>query len=157
MREGYDVAQICLNGHVANSYTVNRPQFSKKFCDKCGAETIASCLQCNSPIRGGYWGGGLSGYTVPAFCINCGQPFPWTQAKLQAAHELAEELDTISEQDRAMLQKSIDELIKDTPSTSVAATRFKKIMVKAGQGTASMFREILVDVLSETARKVLFP
>lgn len=158
MREGYDVAQICQNGHVTNSSTINFPQSSKKFCDKCGAETIVSCPQCNFSVRGAYWGSvGLSRYTAPAFCINCGQPFPWTQAKLQAAHQLTEELDTISEEDRAMLQQSIDDLVRDTPSTSLAATRFKKIMIKAGQGTASIFRDILVDILSETTKKMLFP
>ena len=157
MREGYDVAQICQNGHVANDSTINFPALNQKFCAKCGAATITSCPQCNFQIRGTYWGGGISRYEIPAFCTNCGQAFPWTEAKLHAAHELAEELDGISEQERVILQKSIDELVKDTPSTPVAITRFKKIMAKAGQGTASMFREILVDVLSETAKKALFP
>ena len=72
-------------------------------------------------------------------------------------NELAQEIDNISDEDRIVLQKSIDELAKDTPSTPVAVTRFKKIMVKAGQTTAGMFREILVDVLSEAAKKALFP
>src|SRR3990172_9476072 len=144
--EGYDVAQICQNGHVANSTTRNMPEFNQKFCEKCGSATITNCPECNSPIRGSYWGGGLTGrYMTPSFCINCGQPFPWTKSKLQAAHELAQELDNVTEEDRAILHQSIDDLVKDTPSTTVAATRFKKIMVKVGQGAASMFREILVD------------
>ena len=156
--EGYDVAQICQNGHVANSTTRNMPEFNQKFCEKCGSATITNCPECKSPIRGSYWGGGLTGrYMTPSFCINCGQPFPWTKSKLQAAHELAQELDNVTEEDRAILHQSIDDLVKDTPSTTVAATRFKKIMVKVGQGAASMFREILVDVLSEAAKKALFP
>ena len=89
--------------------------------------------------------------------MKCGHPFPWTKSKLQAAHELAQEIDNISDEDRAILQKSIDDLVKDTPATPVAATRFKKIMVKVGQTTAGMFREILVDVLSEAAKKAMFP
>ena len=94
---------------------------------------------------------------MPSFCINCGQPYPWTKSILQAAHELAQEIDNISDEDRVVLQKSIDELVKDTPSTPVAATRFKKIMVKVGQATTGLFREILVDVLSEAAKKAMFP
>ena len=155
--EGYDVAQICQNGHVANSSSKNLPEFNQKFCERCGSATITNCPDCNSPIRGSYWGSMSGGYDVPSFCINCGQPFPWTKSKLQAAHELAEEIDNISDEDRIVLQKSIDELVKDTPSTPVAVTRFKKIMVKVGQTTAGMFREILVDVLSEAAKKALFP
>jgi len=155
--EGYDVAQICLNGHVANSSFTRSPQFNQDFCESCGSATITSCPECNSPIRGYYSGRVLGSYNAPSFCINCGQPFPWTKSKLQAAHELAQELDNISDEDRIVLQKSIDELVKDTPSTPVAATRFKKIMVKVGQTTAGMFREILVDVLSEAAKKAMFP
>ena len=155
--EGYDVAQICQNGHVANSSFIDFPQFNQNFCEKCGASTITKCQDCNAPIRGYYRGSMSGGYDVPSFCINCGQPYPWTKSRLQAAHELAQEIDNISDEDRIVLQKSIDELAKDTPSTPVAVTRFKKIMVKAGQTTAGMFREILVDVLSEAAKKALFP
>ena len=155
--EGYDIAQICLNGHLANGSFVRRPQFNEDFCESCGSPTITNCPECKSPIRGYYIGGGMSIYTTPSFCIKCGQPYPWTKSKLQAAHELAKEIDNISDEDRVVLQKSIDELVKDTPSTPVAATRFKKIMVKVGQTTAGMFREILVDVLSEAAKKALFP
>ena len=155
--EGYDVAQICQNGHVANSSSQNLPEFNQKFCERCGSVTITNCPDCNSPIRGSYWGSMSGGYDVPSFCINCGQPFPWTKSKIQAAHELAQEIDNISDDDRIILQKSIDDLVKDSPSTSLAVTRFKKIMVKVGQTTAGMFREILVDFLSEAAKKALFP
>ena len=97
------------------------------------------------------------GYKAARFCFNCGHPFPWTGAKIQAAHDLAKEFDNLSDEDRGILEKSIDDLIKDSPATTVAATRVKKIMLKAGAGTASMFREILVDVVSEAAKKMLFP
>jgi hypothetical protein len=151
------VAQICQNGHLANSSSKNLPQFNQKFCERCGSATITNCPDCNSPIRGSYWGTFSTGYGVPSFCINCGQSFPWTKSKLQAAHELAQEIENISDDDRLVLQNSINDLVKNTPSTPLAVTRFKKIMVKVGQTTASMFREILVDVLSEAAKKALLP
>lgn len=155
--EGYDVAQICQNGHVANSSYKRYPEFNQKFCEQCGSATITNCPDCNFPIRGSYLDSFASHYTAPSFCVNCGQPFPWTKMRLQAAHELAQEMENISDEDKAILQKSIDDLAKDTPSTPVAVARFKKIMVKVGQTTASMFREILVDVLSEATKKALFP
>lgn len=155
--EGYDVAQICQNGHVVNSSFVDYPQHNQNFCEQCGSATIIKCPDCNTPIRGYYRGSMSLNYIVPSFCINCGQPYPWTKSKLQAAHELAQEIENISDEDRIVLQKSIDDLVKDSPSTPVAVTKFKKIMVKVGQTTAGMFREILVDVLSEAAKKALFP
>jgi hypothetical protein len=155
--EGYDVAQICQNGHIVNGGFIDYPQHNQNFCEHCGSATITKCPDCNTTIRGYYRGSMTLSYIVPSFCINCGQPYLWTKAKLQAAHELAQEIENISDEDRIILQKSIDELVKDSPSTPVAVTRFKKIMVKVGQTTAGMFREILVGVLSEAAKKALFP
>ena len=50
----YDIAQICINGHVINSMSKSHPEHNKKFCDKCGAPTITNCPKCNTPIRGHY-------------------------------------------------------------------------------------------------------
>ena len=157
-QEGYDVAQICENGHVANSFTQHSPEFNQTFCQTCGAATMTKCPGCQAPIRGGYWGGGfVRECELPKFCINCGKRFPWTSLKIRAATDLAKELDSITDQDRSMLEESIGELTKDTPSTQVAAVKFKKVMAKAGTSAASMFRDILTDVLSETAKKILWP
>ncbi len=155
--EVYDVAQICQNGHVINTSFIDYPQLNQNFCKKCGTATITQCPACKASIRGYYRNSGSLNYDIPSFCINCGQPYPWTKLKLQAAHELAQEIDNITDEDRIILQKSIDELVKDTPLSPLATTRFKKIMLKVGQTTANIFREILMDVLSETAKKALFP
>jgi len=47
-------------------------------------------------------------------------------------------------------------MIRDDPRTTVAATRFKKIISNVGKATADGFKDILVDVLSETAKKILW-
>ena len=155
--EGYDIAQICQNGHVTNNYTQQSPEFNEKFCQKCGAATITKCPNCDSPIRGGYLEACVLPYEAPKFCINCGEQFPWTRSKIEAANDLAKELSSIDDQDRNVLKNSINELTKDTASTQVAALKFKKVMAKAGNSAASMFRDILTDVLSETAKKILWP
>ena len=93
---------------------------------------------------------------VPAFCPDCGKPYPWTEAKLKAARELADELDNLSLEERETLKKSLDDIIRDTPQTAVAATRFKRLVAKAGQVTANGFRDTLVDILSEAAKKIIW-
>lgn len=50
--DGYDVAQICTNGHSITSALATVPGAAKKFCDECGAETIFACPNCEHPIRG---------------------------------------------------------------------------------------------------------
>ncbi len=94
---------------------------------------------------------------LPIFCPDCGKPYPWTEAKLKAAQELADGLDNLSKEERDILKKSLDDIVRDTPQTVVAATRFKKIVAKAGKVAADGFRDILVDVLSEAAKKVIWP
>jgi hypothetical protein len=155
----YDTAQICQNGHVINSFSTTESEYNQKYCEKCGAPTITLCPKCQTPIRGKLIDefSFMGNYLRPSFCINCGNPYPWTESKLIAAHELANEVGDLNEEDRNILQTSIDDLVKDTPSSNVAAIRFKKIMQKVGPVVATMFREILIDVLSETAKKMLFP
>jgi hypothetical protein len=155
--DGYDQAQVCPNGHVANSSMHNMPEDNKAFCDRCGEATINSCPKCQGAIRGTYWGTFPVPYHPPSFCSKCGASFPWTASRLRAALDLAATLDTISPTDRSDLEAAIPDLVKDTPDAQVGAVKFKKIMLKAGEGVATMFRDILTDVLSETAKKVLLP
>jgi hypothetical protein len=157
--EGYDVAQICLNGHVINSTTQRFPQFNKKFCPRCGQATISQCQQCSNSIQGEYHGGALviASWPAPAFCINCGASHPWTQSRLAAARELALDSEHLNDADKETLSKSLDDLVKDTPFTPVTANRFKKLMVKVGKEGAAAFRDILVDIVSDTAKKIIWP
>jgi len=161
MREDwYDVAQICLNGHVINASSRRYPQYNKKFCDKCGAATITSCQDCNTEIQGRFYSPHLidcTRYKIPSFCYNCGKPYPWTKTKLKAAQELALEMENLSPDEKEVLTKSIDDIVKDTPETSLAATRIKKLLSKAGKTAASAFRDLVVDIASETAKKLLKP
>ena len=152
----YDTAQICTNGHVINEQLISSPHINKKFCDRCGAPTITKCQYCRATIKGPYhFGPNTSSWTRPSFCDDCGKPYPWTEATVKAAKELADELDKLSLEEREMLKKSIDDIIRDTPQTTVAATRFKKLIIKAGQPAAKAFRDLFVDVASETAKKII--
>lgn len=39
----YDVAQICLSGHTTMRSAHSSPEVTKKFCPKCGEQTITTC------------------------------------------------------------------------------------------------------------------
>ena len=155
----YDVAQICENGHVANSMAHDHPDINQDHCHKCGAPTIMGCPSCQTAIRGYYHVPGIidiDDYAAPAFCYKCGKPFPWTDARLRAAKDLADELDDLTSDQRESLKKSLDDLVRETPSTRVAETRFKKIMRKAGTDSYEGMRSLLKDIVSETVRKTIF-
>lgn len=156
----YDTAQICLNGHIINKSTIDSPQHNQKYCAKCGSLTITNCQSCNTAIRGYYHMEGVYGfddYSLPSFCHNCGKSYPWTEAKIKAAQELAFELDNLTQEEKENLNKSLHDIIRDTPETTVAATRVKKLFAKAGKGVAEGFKNILVDIISEAAKKMIWP
>lgn len=161
--EGFDTAQVCMNGHVINACSQRSPEFNQKHCDECGARTITICQLCESLIRGlrmntTILGGDARRDTVPpSFYYECGAAYPWVKDKLDAARELADILDDLNETEKEQLKLSLDALVKDSAKTPVAAMRFKQLVAKAGQGTADAFREILVSVVVEAARKQVWP
>ena len=99
--------------------------------------------------------GNLSWFTPPSFCHDCGKPYPWTEAKLKAARELTDLLENLSPEERDILKKTFDDIIRDTPQTAVAATKFKRIAAKVGKVAAEQLRQLIVDIASETAKKII--
>ncbi|MHB8410427.1 MAG: DUF2321 domain-containing protein [Candidatus Acidiferrales bacterium] len=159
-RRGYDTAQVCLNGHLINAYTLTRPDHSERFCAKCGAETITQCQECKTPIRGYYHVPrvyGPSPKNPPAFCHECGKPYPWTEKRIEAARELADESVELDSGEKESLKATFSDLLRDTPKTPLAAQRFQKLWAKMKGPTAGAMRDILVQIASETATKLMFP
>ena len=154
----YDTAQICMNGHVVNTTAATSPQPNQKHCADCGAQTIMACPSCNVQIRGYYHSGypNSSDYHKPSYCHNCGTAFPWTVSSLEAARELADEFDTLTQEEKEQLKNSFPDLVKSTPRTTVAETRFKKLMKKAGSEAYDGMKSILIDVVSEAVKKSVF-
>jgi hypothetical protein len=155
----YDVLQVCLNGHKITEMLKSHPENGMDYCPNCGAATISNCKKCHTTIQGYKHMSGVifPGSSVPAFCHVCGNAYPWTEARLEAARELAEETEGLTKEDRQTLSASLDDLVRDTPRTTLAAARFKRIAAKAGKASADAFKEILIRVISETAKKLIWP
>ena len=163
MNKDYGNAQICLNGHII-TYKANDLHLIQNFCPTCGQKVIIRCDNCETPIRGGiryesqidppyrYYS---NPYVRPAYCYNCGHPFPWTRSAQQAAFELVE-LSPLNDSEKSELKSSIDNLLIDSPKTSVSVTKFKMYVGKAGSEIAKGLRDILVDLVSETVKKSIW-
>jgi hypothetical protein len=155
----YDVAQVCPNGHVVNWATIESPTHNKKYCEKCGEPTLSSCPSCHMSIRGEYHvprviSMGSYDLPPPAFCHNCGKAFPWTERKQQAAIDLFIE-ETQDQEEQREFRESVEQITKDTPQANVASKRIMRLLGKVGKGTASAIRDILVNLASEGAKKIL--
>lgn len=153
----YDVALICKNGHVKNSYFHEHSEKNSAFCPSCGSPTIHCCPNCNKDIKGhdlsefGY----MYNYEVPAFCEYCGSPFPWTESALQNAYLLIQEEEELSEQQKDSIIKSLPDIISETPRTNLAVVRVKKGIASAGKFTAEAIRQFVIDFGCELAIKSL--
>lgn len=154
----FGVAQICLNGHPVTGELDRFPEKAEKYCTYCGAQTITDCPQCQTRIRGKQSGGGFmysSGYRAPNNCHECGKPYPWIEAKLEAARELAAE--ELEPDDAQVLGDALPDLVANTPKTPVAAGRVKRILNKVGPAAGEGFKEILIGVIAETAKRAIWP
>lgn len=151
----FRAAEICLNGHVTTSLVDSMPQFREKYCSHCGEVTITKCPNCDSSIRGSYDDPDrllLPKYIRPSYCNNCGKPFPWTERSLQAANELMASSGKFDEPELIQFKDDLVTLVKDTPQSQVASYRVRAFLLKAGKEITSIARDILVDMISETAK-----
>jgi hypothetical protein len=78
----HDAMQVCLNGHFITDSYYDHPDFRKRFCTSCGAETIHKCPNCAQDIKGRYVMASVIDLTssstpVPKLCEYCGKNFPW--------------------------------------------------------------------------------
>ena len=89
-------------------------------------------------------------YPVPHFCHECGQAYPWTAAGLKEVQDLADEVETFS-------QESLDDIVRDTPRTSLASKRFRRLLDKAGPTAATAIKDILVNLVTESAKRHIWP
>jgi hypothetical protein len=158
--DGYDVAQICMNGHVVNDSSVSFPQSNANYCQQCGEKTITACPKCSVPIRGDYHASGVAAFTgltqAPGFCHQCGAPYPWTESRLSAAREYVRELERLTDNEKGILERSLDDLVRDTADTPVAALRFKTLTAKAGPAAIEVLKGILIEVMKDSAKRVIF-
>ena len=116
------------------------------FCSECGAPTLDACQDCKSPILKGH---------RPAYCGQCGKPFPWTEISLTTAREYTDELDELSSEDKLALKATFADLTVDSPKTEIAANRFKKILLKLAPDVAETIRKTIVEIASTTAVKLI--
>lgn len=153
-------ATYCFNGHFVDAPdpTINtrearqhshkryieRMQSGKRaFCTKCSAETIHACINCKNEIELQESG------DRPSYCGSCGKAYPWTESTLQAAQAYADEIENLTDDDKAMLKRSFPILTSDTAETPLAISRYKRLMEKAGPVASKAMWQIMTTIVTE--------
>jgi hypothetical protein len=152
MAEFPEGVQMCMRGHVLNEVARWNPGANMKFCPQCGGASTTECSTCRSPITSA--GNPYREFVRPAFCAECGKPFPWTETGLTAADELTDELD-LTATEKNTLKGDIRDLTSETPRTPLAASRFKKFISKVTPEAGKALLQIVVSVATEEAKKKL--
>jgi hypothetical protein len=74
--------------------------------------------------------------------------------KLQAASALTDELN-VNDADRAKIRQSLADIAKDTPATSLAVIRLKKMVGSAKDAVGQALWKMAVEIATEAAKKSL--
>jgi hypothetical protein len=155
----YEIALVCENGHLLTALLETSGKGADPFCPKCGARTLSACPACAARIRGHYNVPYVlslkSNYRQAGYCYSCAAPMPFTEKALQAAASLAADLEALSVEVRDIRVNALPDQFAETPMTPVATNRFKRIVVKTGAGAADTFHDLLVDMLSDAAKKTI--
>lgn len=163
-----DTAQICKNGHVINTSCKYDPHSCSAFCPQCGEKTIKTCQHCQMPIRGDSYTEELfldnitdtvklnHCYQVPAYCHNCGKPYPWTESLLQEADTIIDSFDELTEEQRKLLKDKFPDLLTETPRTISSALTFSKLINGLTSVGSAVGKGFLVSLLEKHVPETLF-
>ena len=126
----YDVMQACLNGHIITSTAKTDPQDLRKRCSKCGEETITHCPKCNTEILGcehiphlGHSGPS----EPPAYCHECGAPYPWTERRKSTLGQQPESSTVVT--DDVFVVHGHDEEMKQSAARALSQLELKPIIL----------------------------
>jgi hypothetical protein len=90
---------------------------------------------------------------APKFCSECGNPYPWTEKGIQLAKELADTAKGLNRKEKAILQDSISDIVLETPSAEVSASKIKQLTEKSGPWISEALAKVLAGIVSEFLMK----
>jgi hypothetical protein len=152
---GFYTAVVCRDGHVLTPISELQPEEATPFCPDCASPTLAKCESCGTPIPGMTKGSMALGpaFVPPVYCRYCSAAMPWTAARLDALHELTGILEGLNDDERATLNRSWDELTRDTARTQIAVVQVKRVLPKIAGAGADAVKKILTEIATEAVRR----
>ena len=125
------------------------------FCEKCGSAIISKCPHCGNTIQGrsdGSFGYAVE-YTVPSYCKDCGEPYPWTSSAIQTAMDILAEDENLSTDTYEKIVEILPDVVTETPKTQLAVIRLKKVFASIGKFAAEGLRQFIIDFGCEVVKQ----
>jgi len=151
-----DTALICEKGHIITDGIRYNSNLVVKYCTRCGSKTHSKCPNCNEDIKGSVYYDdrfepanplpvhGKMLETLPYYCDNCANPYPWTVYIKKLFHEYAILIE--DRNDRDSFSEYIDDLIIDSPRTSYATHQTKTILSRISDSSlAKNIRSLIIE------------
>ncbi|MBL8759991.1 MAG: DUF2321 domain-containing protein [Phycisphaerae bacterium] len=162
---GYYEGLVCENAHKVARRTFGNHAEGTEYCDQCGAKAHCQCPSCRKMIRGGEVPATIDNrrnasaddktWPLPWYCYACGQAYPWTQRKIDAAQQLVDELEELTTFEREGLKTSIPDLMSQTPNSDLAAIRWRQAIGKVSAISQQILVKLLADIAAESIKKAL--
>ena len=88
-----------------------------------------------------------SEYKIPAYCHNCGEPYPWTKAALDAAAELIdEEMNELTGEEKSTFKAALPDVVAQNPRTTLASRRISKCLKKIAPTIKKHLNRFFIDL-----------
>lgn len=142
----YYNAAVCINGHIIDN-TLYDEDTVDNFCNKCGGKIVTTCSNCGTKIRGQI----ISRHIVVpveqrkphSYCHECGNPYPWTEKAIFAMMKILRE-EKLDNELISSIEDSIPDMLSETPGSSLAVIRLKKILSAVGKVTGDTILKFVV-------------
>ena len=149
----YDVLQVCWHGHLLTAHLKTMPESGKRFCTECGGKAISECPDCLAPIRGAPTRALVPKISVPNNCHACGVPYPWRQAAIANAIEVAQaEVDAAQAEEVEQLVHSI---AAKSPRAEADAMKLGKMLSGISSGAREVVRKAFIEIAAEAIVRVI--
>lgn len=146
----------CCCGHF-----VIRSHYAAKdeLCELCGYEMIDRCPECGTIVKewdlSGVFNFSGSDDMLPAYCANCGNPYPWTVEALKMVAGVLEEETELSGEEQEHLIAAMPDILAETPNTTATVELFRSTMLSGGEHVAGTLRGIVRECGCRAAKRQL--
>lgn len=101
---------------------MNKPIYSGTMCNVLEGRKLSSHISGYKDVKIS------AAVDVPAYCHNCGKPYPWTEATMRAAEHIIDMLDELTPDQKKQLVDFIPDIIVETPQSRYAALVYAKFL-----------------------------